>query len=61
MAQKVHESISTPLRWYQTKRLPLYFVVGGTFAGGQSVDEGCRVTCTSAFWLWRGLPMQPKA
>jgi hypothetical protein len=33
MAQKTHEQYTVPQRWYQSKRLPLYFVVGGTFAG----------------------------
>ncbi|KAK9817803.1 hypothetical protein WJX72_002449 [[Myrmecia] bisecta] len=27
------EAASTAQRWYQTKRLPLYVVVGGTFVG----------------------------
>ena len=52
MAQKAHESYTVPQRWYQTKRLPLYFVVGGTFLGVDSRRPGPVVSkLQSAFWI----------
>ena len=53
MAQKAHESYTTPQRWFQTKRLPLYFVVGGTFVGANSRRLGAVVSkLHSAFWIF---------
>ena len=52
MAQKAHEQYTVPQRWYQSKRLPLYFVVGGTFAGKRlNVEQLSCQTFKTAFWM----------